>query len=85
MRNTRRITERDISRITKKVINEGLFGGKKNNYKIMRGGAGYIIGSDVDPNAGEILSIKCRKDTESIDRLIEDLKRYKEELTPEEL
>jgi len=65
-------------------IEEGFFGGKKSNYRIMRGGPGYIIGTDKDDNAGDVLSIKCRQDVESIDRLIEDLERLKGELTSED-
>jgi len=91
MKKVIKLTESDLTRIIRRIVNEnekpideGLFGGKKSNYKIMRSGAGYVIGTDKDDYAGDILSIKCRQDVESIDRLIEDLERLKGELTSED-
>jgi len=91
MKKVIKLKESDLTRIVRQIvkenetpIDEGLFGGKKSNYQIIRSGSGYIIGTDKDDYAGDILSIKCRKDVESIDRLIEDLERLKDELTTEE-
>jgi hypothetical protein len=82
MRGNNRITERDLSRIVRKVINEGLY---DNNYATVAGGGGGDGYAILLKGSGTRPRIEAYCEIDKIDDLIYALEEYKEMFSDEEM